>query len=1077
MTSPLRISARVEIDPSQAVQGGARASEAVEGIGNAAVTAESKLQRLINSSVGLHSGPANNNARVWTGLLASEGMALDNLRAKYNPTYAAIQNYKKAVTEIRTAYAQAAISADEMTAAMSRQRQMALGTIAALKGRDGLPGMLGGSSRNDQFRRQNLTYQLFDIGQTAAMGMNPAMIFAQQGPQILQLYAGQGGVNAALKDLGTIAGGAARLITPLTVSIGALTATTAIGLIAWNKYLTSTKEVETAASGLGRAVAGTKSEMEAAAQAGAAAAGISVASARSMQAQFLRSGTIGSENFGALIAMSKDFAATIGVDADAAGQALTELFSDPAQAAQTLYREYGLIDAATARHASNLAAQNRHSEAQAVLLKALPGQLADASEATTALGRAWNFVKTSASDAMDAIGGAIDAAVSGPSIDERIAKAAAEYERFSKQSWFLRTFNGAGDRAAQAKLDLETLTEEKRLQERLAFEQQRRAEEISRSRAAVTLAEGSGANRSTLREQELRNEIAALQSGRAGLAGDPVGQGMVDTAIEAKTRALEALVDRQRRAIELDRLDIEIATERNPLLRAELEARRTRLQMAEQEVSSETIAAEVARARNRVIEETIATARAQSADMRADLDARRNLNTLLAAGTITSADANRLLQEEAALRPLVVAAAAAEGAEKTRLNEVITELRSGYAALAEEENVTIAGGLGGLGGGLSSLLGANDNSAPASPVSSAIASIGAGGVTRSGAAVDLAGSLLGSSETANASQINSFLKLGGVDIDAARTAWCAGFVNSALKQVGVDGSGSLLANSFQKWGTQIDPSQVLRGDVLLQSNGLSALQPGGHVGFATGATRMFNGQQQLEMLSGNYSNSVGTGWFNAVDLQVRRATEAADALSTLSSSSATATQGLGQFGSGLGSFGQALSGAGAQAGSGGGLFSWLGGLFGGGGGGQWAAAVAGTLKPGLFDKGGPTGGSNPARIAGLVHEQEFVFDAASTARIGVDNLEAMRRGKSPAGVIRVQPMRSAGRSASAAPTPVNFHYTADIRVSGNGDKELMGRMRQAAEETVRDGFDQYRRVGVQEDIKRFNDDPYSRGAA
>ncbi|SOC48431.1 tail length tape measure protein, partial [Rhizobium subbaraonis] len=1062
-----------------------------------------------------------------------------------------------------------------------------------------------------------------------------------------QLYAGQGGVNAALKDLGTIAGGAARLITPLTVSIGALTATTAIGLIAWNKYLASTKEVETAASGLGRAVAGTKSEMEAAAQAGAAAAGISVASARSMQAQFLRSGAIGSENFGALIALSKDFAATIGVDADAAGQALTELFSNPAQTAQTLYRQYGLIDAATARHATNLAAQNRHSEAQAVLLKALPGQLANASEATTALGRAWNFVKTNASDAMDAIGGAIDAAASGPSIDERLAKAAAEYERFSNQSWFLQTFNGAGDRAAQAKLELETLTEEKRLQERLAFEQQRRAEEISRSRAAVTLAEGSGANRSTLREQELRNEIAALQSGRAGLAADPVGQGMVDTAIEAKTRALEALVDRQQRAIELDRLDIQIATERNPLLRAELEARRTRLQMAEQEVSSGAIEAEVGRARNRVIEETIAAARAQTADMRADLDARRNLNTLLAAGTITSADANRLLQEEAALRPLVVAAAAAEGAEKARLNEVITELRSGYAALAEEEkrgaaleylrgqsdrleqlrleqslvganqsvraqalaqleaeqkirslgisaisaeaeqiralageqakltretekqeaaftkvrdtaegaidtivdrftegdfkgglqaalkdisktiteltvtnplknallntdhetmadlggfggmfgklfggegmstasmavtaaNVTIAGGLGGLGGGLSSLFAANDNSAAGSPVASAIASVGAGGVSRPGSAVDLAGALLGSTETANAAQINSFLKLGGVDIDAARTAWCAGFVNSALQQVGVDGSGSLLANSFQNWGSQIDPSQVLRGDVLLQSNGLSATQPGGHVGLATGATRMFNGQQQLEMLSGNYSNSVGTGWFNAVDLQVRRATEAADALSTLSSSSATATQGLGQFGSGLGSFGQALSGAGMQAGSGGGLFGWLGSLFGGGGGGQWAAAVAGTLTPGLFDKGGPTGGSNPARIAGLVHEQEFVFDAASTARIGVENLEAMRRGKNPAGIIRVQPMRSAGRSASAAPTPVNFHYTADIRVSGNGDKELMGRMRQAAEETVRDGFDQYRRVGVQEDIKRFNDDPYSRGAA
>ncbi|SOC41554.1 tail length tape measure protein, partial [Rhizobium subbaraonis] len=217
MAAPYRISIGVNLDPAGAKAGAAATKNELDKIGAAAEATESKLQRLINASVGLHTGPANNNARAWTGILASEGMALDNLRAKYNPTYAAIRNYKQAITEIRTAYAQAAISADEMTAAMSRQRQMALSTIAAVKGRDGLPGMFVGSSRNDQFRRQNLSYQLFDIGQTAAMGMNPAMIFAQQGPQILQLYAGQGGVNAALKDLGTIAGGAARLITPLTV--------------------------------------------------------------------------------------------------------------------------------------------------------------------------------------------------------------------------------------------------------------------------------------------------------------------------------------------------------------------------------------------------------------------------------------------------------------------------------------------------------------------------------------------------------------------------------------------------------------------------------------------------------------------------------------------------------------------------------------------------------------------------------------------------------------------------------------------------------------------------------------------
>lgn len=72
--------------------------------------------------------------------------------------------------------------------------------------------------RSAQFRRQNLGYQIFDVGQTAALGMNPAMILMQQGPQILQLYAGQGGVTAAIKDFASIVAGAARTVLPFAAA-------------------------------------------------------------------------------------------------------------------------------------------------------------------------------------------------------------------------------------------------------------------------------------------------------------------------------------------------------------------------------------------------------------------------------------------------------------------------------------------------------------------------------------------------------------------------------------------------------------------------------------------------------------------------------------------------------------------------------------------------------------------------------------------------------------------------------------------------------------------------------------------
>lgn len=65
-----------------------------------------------------------------------------------------------------------------------------------------------------------------------------------------------------------------------------------------------------------------------------------------------------------------------------------------------------------------------------------------------------------------------------------------------------------------------------------------------------------------------------------------------------------------------------------------------------------------------------------------------------------------------------------------------------------------------------------------------------------------------------------------------------------------------------------------------------------------------------------------------------------------------------------------------------------------------AAAVGSLATSALagYQQGGYTGGGGVGDIAGVVHGQEFVFDAAATRRIGVDNLESMRSGKSSSGL-------------------------------------------------------------------------------
>ena len=89
-----------------------------------------------------------------------------------------------------------------------------------------------------------------------------------------------------------------------------------------------------------------------------------------------------------------------------------------------------------------------------------------------------------------------------------------------------------------------------------------------------------------------------------------------------------------------------------------------------------------------------------------------------------------------------------------------------------------------------------------------------------------------------------------------------------------------------------------------------------------------------------------------------------------------------------------------------------------------------------FMKGGYTGDLPTTAAAGVVHGQEYVFDAASTRAIGVDNLEAMRQG---AGY-------GSGRKSSATGAKIMGGLTVNIENYGTSkDFEVQ----QISEEEVR----------------------------
>lgn len=161
------------------------------------------LQQRINAVTGIGTKAAND----WTGALADQGKELDRLRAKYNPLFTTINNYKAAQAEIRTLYRSGAIGVDEYTDALSRQRKAALANISAIKNVPQPQNPSGG--RANPFQTANIAAQFQDVGVTAAMGMNPLQIALQQGTQLSSVLeqlknGGQSTSGALLSAFGSL---------------------------------------------------------------------------------------------------------------------------------------------------------------------------------------------------------------------------------------------------------------------------------------------------------------------------------------------------------------------------------------------------------------------------------------------------------------------------------------------------------------------------------------------------------------------------------------------------------------------------------------------------------------------------------------------------------------------------------------------------------------------------------------------------------------------------------------------------------------------------------------------------------
>lgn len=96
-------------------------------------------------------------------------------------------------------------------------------------------------------------------------------------------------------------------------------------------------------------------------------------------------------------------------------------------------------------------------------------------------------------------------------------------------------------------------------------------------------------------------------------------------------------------------------------------------------------------------------------------------------------------------------------------------------------------------------------------------------------------------ERSNNSQIRNLTK-----VNPATVPWCAAFVNGILSQLGIRGTGSNMAISFNKYKTPT--KNPTKGDIVVFRH---------HVGFFQG----FSGNK-VAVLGGNQSNKVKVSYFS-----------------------------------------------------------------------------------------------------------------------------------------------------------------------------------------------------------------------
>lgn len=708
-------------------------------------------QRNFNAALGVEqpaAGSARESARVFEEA-AKAAEDLENraaaLRAQIDPLGEAQRRMNAEIAEAESLLKAGAITQQEHGNAVALAKDRFDLAAKAL-------GDLGQTSDLSGRQVNALVSSFRVVSNAASTGRVPLGGLTTEAVKLGRAFGtGSGGLTGIVVGVGRAL---FSVVPPALAATGAILGIAGVAVLAYDSWWRSQQQLEITAAGLGRTAGTTAGQLDRIARTSAAAGGVTVAVAREMQLAFLETGRIGTEHFEGLIGVARNYATTVGTDVKGATRELATAFADPAKGADTLNDKLRFLDDRTRQLVRTLADHSDRTGAQRVLLDALKGSVIDAAEATTALGRAWDFVARMAANAYDALGRAVSRAIDGAPLDERIRQLREERQRLqtlienpptrlARQARGFNTRMLAEVEAEIARIEARLDAIAMRAKEARANELSIRAGDLAREltpgfEESRRLQAREAQLRAALDDPLIRRKVADLRQVEAAYDGiaravrtwlDPAEKAR--RLDELEIRALQAKTPAQRAAIAEERRRIELAGQAIPVAQAEAEITRagtkTRAEATQALIDQARLldvntgatlaladawlkgasAAQVAEVRRRalteaiqngvdveqrardLLREQIAEQAAQSAksvdDLRTQADAQRRLNEAVLAGTLSTGQAQRQMQVEQAIRPLVIAQTLAEGDAKVTLGRIIDELRGAYARLHGEQ--------------------------------------------------------------------------------------------------------------------------------------------------------------------------------------------------------------------------------------------------------------------------------------------------------------------------------------------------------------------------------------------------------